>query len=66
MLRTLLLTALIVGLAVFAIPSRIYALDSTDPCDFFVEGCEGGGTGSPSNEGGSIPGGGRTVASRGE
>jgi hypothetical protein len=54
MLRTF-LTVLIIGLVVFAIPSRIYALDSSDPCPFYVEGCAGGGTGSPSNEGGSIP-----------
>jgi Ricin-type beta-trefoil lectin domain-like len=56
MFRTLFLTLLIVGLAVFAIPSRVYALDSSKPCPFYEEGCEKSGSdvGYP-NEGPSIP-----------
>lgn len=55
MLRTLVLTTIIVSLAVFAIPNRIYALPDQKPCHFFEEGCVGGGTGFPPKEGGLGP-----------
>lgn len=65
MLRTILLTTVIVNFAVFSIPTSSYALEKQNPCDLSSpEPCDGGGLGGgpgpgdPSLDGSKMPPGG--------